>query len=306
LYAESELTALSRADLLVVCGMGGVTDAFRDYAFGLLERIERALRSDVPVAMMGQGMGPLEDPTLRARAAAVLPRVGLFGLREARASAPLLQALGVAPDRLLTTGDDAVELAVAARTPSWGRGLGVGLRRAAYAAVDRRHVAPLRRLVQRTARAYGAPLVPIATARDDAESSRRLVSGYRDVDGSFAYRDTPLAVIEQLTQCRVVVAGSYHAAVFALALGIPAVCIANSPYYRDKFLGLAAMFEAGCDVVSLADGDTAALATAVDRAWHSAEAVRPSLWAAADRQIAAGRAAYRRLGALAAVDGARA
>jgi polysaccharide pyruvyl transferase WcaK-like protein len=295
-FAAAELAAIPGADLLVVCGMGGVTDAFRDYAFGLLDRIELALRSDVAVAMVGQGIGPLADPALRARAAAVLPRVGLIALREERASRPQLEELGVSPARVATTGDDAIELAYSLRAPSVGRGLGVNLRLAPYAAVDRARVAQLRPVLQRAARAYHTPLVPIATARSDAETSMQLVSGYDDVHGALGYLETPLAVIEQLKQCRAIVAGSYHAAVFALALGIPAVCVANSAYYRDKFLGLAALFEVGCEVVVLGGGDdAAALATALDRVWQASEALRPDLWAAAERQIALGQAAYRRI-----------
>ena len=49
--------------------------------------------------MVGQGFGPLKNPRLVARARSVLSCVNFIGLREERASRPLLQSLGVAPNR---------------------------------------------------------------------------------------------------------------------------------------------------------------------------------------------------------------
>ena len=62
-------------------------------------------------------------------------------------------------------------------------------------------------------------------------------------------------MIRQIQRCRLVVTGSYHAGVFALASGIPVVGLAKSSYYRDKFLGLADMFAVGCETVTLDESD---------------------------------------------------
>ena len=48
--------------------------------------------------------------------------------------------------------------------------------------------------------------------------------------------------ITTIARCRLVVTGSYHAALFALSMGVPAIGIATSRYYEDKFLGLADQF----------------------------------------------------------------
>jgi polysaccharide pyruvyl transferase WcaK-like protein len=45
-----------------------------------------------------------------------------------------------------------------------------------------------------------------------------------------------------VADCRIVVTSSYHAAVFALARGIPAVGISSTPYYDGKFGGLRALY----------------------------------------------------------------
>jgi polysaccharide pyruvyl transferase WcaK-like protein len=55
----------------------------------------------------------------------------------------------------------------------------------------------------------------------------------------------------------VVVAGSYHAAVFALSQGIPVVALVKSPYYVNKMVGLGDQFGAGCEIVRLDEGDVA-------------------------------------------------
>ena len=112
------LAAVERADLLVVNGAGIITDAFRDNALGILSTLDLVSRRGVPAAMFGQGLGPIHDPELRERAAEVLPRLTLIGVRESQSSVPLLRSLGVAPDRVMVTGDDAIELAYALRTDS--------------------------------------------------------------------------------------------------------------------------------------------------------------------------------------------
>ncbi len=107
---------------------------------------------------------------------------------------------------------------------------------------------------------------------------------------------TPVDLIRQVQRCRVVVTGSYHAGVFALANGVPTIGLAKSGYYVDKFLGLADMFGTGCEMVTLDRSDFAeALQSALMRLWKEAPALRPAILASAESQIAAGHAAYRRI-----------
>ena len=121
---------------------------------------------------------------------------------------------------------------------------------------------------------------------------RRLSNGGSDLN-------TPLKVIEQVGKCRIVVTGAYHAAVFALAQGIPVVGFAKSTYVREKFLGLADQFGTGCETVDLDAPDFAVqLETAMTNAWLSATTVRAQLLKAAERQIESSYAAYQRVGAL--------
>jgi hypothetical protein len=97
----------------------------------------------------------------------------------------------------------------------------------------------------------------------------------------------------------VVVTGSYHAAVFALAQGVPVVGLARSGYYVDKLHGLAERFETGVSVVSL---DAPALERELEHAvrewWDADELELAALPATARRQVDESRAAWRRLPAL--------
>ena len=302
--ARTFVDVVAGARLIVVAGMGGITDAFREFALGVLGTLDLAIRHGVPTAMMSQGMGPLVDPALRGRAAEVLPKVDRIALREARAGVPLLRALGVPSDRLTTTGDDAIELALGHGGRAPGGGLGVNLRASDYSAVDDDIVASVRLGVQRAAARVHAPLVAVPTSRvpgeEDATTIRRLVRGYDAVlEGGFSF-DGPRDVVEQITRCRVIVTGSYHAGLFALARGIPVVGLARSAYYVDKFLGLADQFGCGCEVVILDNAVPDEIDAAVQRLWPAAEDLRSDLLAAAERQLAEGRAAYQHLRSLVA------
>src|SRR5262245_12082551 len=122
---ELFLGAVRKADLVLVSGGGGITDVFCSDALCVMDTLDLAMRRGTPTAMLGQGIGPIQKPDLRVRAQTVLPCVHLIGLRERRAGLPLLQALGVADNRVVTTGDDAIECAYAARPKEFGSGIGV-------------------------------------------------------------------------------------------------------------------------------------------------------------------------------------
>jgi colanic acid/amylovoran biosynthesis protein len=127
----------------------------------------------------------------------------------------------------------------------------------------------------------------------DVETLRELLGGAGD---EAAALETPRQVIERIGGCRVMVTGSYHGAVFALAQGIPVVALARSRYYVDKMTGLAHQFGLGCEIVGLdGSGAPARLVAAIDRAWADADRVRAPLLERAAEQIRSGRAAYQRL-----------
>lgn len=297
---QAFLEAFKTADLLVVCGSGGFADSCRDWNLSTLNAMEAAIRRRLPVVMFGQGMGPLTDPIVLSRAKEIFPAITLITLRGNRDGLPLLESIGVPPARVLTTGDEAIELAHAARAKTPGDSVGINLRVASYADVRPDTIKKLASVLHEFARRHKTTLLPIPIAvheyAQDHETIRQLLAGFDDESDGGLSLETPLMLVNQTARCRIVVTGAYHAAVFALAQGIPVVCLSNSPYYLSKFQGLEDLFGLGCVTVMLSDPDWPdRLAAAIETTWNSAEAIRLPLLQAAERQIEESREAYRRV-----------
>jgi colanic acid/amylovoran biosynthesis protein len=202
----------------------------------------------------------------------------------------------------MTTGDDAIEMVYRLRRDSLGDGIGVNLRIADYSGVDKSSLEPFRQVLRDATRAHRAPIVPLPISHVPGEADVEAIRYLMDVDENSFGDGSPLealdAVIRQVQKCRVVITGSYHAGVFALANGIPTIGLAKSEYYIDKFIGLSALFGLGCETVLLEKRDFARhLKDAIARLWNGAERFKPMLLANAARQIELGREAYNRIGA---------
>jgi polysaccharide pyruvyl transferase WcaK-like protein len=292
--------ALQDADLLLICGAGGFYDGCQAWNVDILDLIEGAIQRGMPVVMLGQGFGPVTDPMVLARARKVLPLVNFITLRGNRGAAALLQSLGVVESKVQTTGDEALELAYESRSDELGRGLGINLRFAGSASTDDADVDSIRPVLHDFVRRHSVSLIPLPIAmqvytRDDL-ANKQLLIGLDDQSDGGKTLDSPLKVIKQSALCRVVVTGAYHAAVFALAQGIPVVGFAKSSYFSSKFLGLEDQFGEGCQTILL---DEPALPQklhdAIERAWQNADKLREPLQAAALRQIELSRLSYERL-----------
>jgi polysaccharide pyruvyl transferase WcaK-like protein len=294
---EEFVAVAAGADLVVSTGAGAFTDHFAPLALTILELFDGSKRRGAITAALGQGIGPITDRQLLQRASEVLPSLDLITIRERRHGEMLLEDLGVHPDRIVTTGDDAIEIAYREGQDSpAGRRLGFNLRIARYSHVDPQAAEAVGAAVRDAAERHGAEPLAIAISSHpnerDAEVATRLLG--TPVDGDAV--DTPQEVVSRIQQCRMVVTGSYHAAVFALAQGIPAIGLTSSSYYDGKFYGLRDQFGGLLDVVPLSDGDLARrLGSAIDHAWRSAEEKRAPLRELAASQLEAGRRAYARL-----------
>jgi polysaccharide pyruvyl transferase WcaK-like protein len=296
-HIDSFMKAFYDADMLAVSGGGDINDEFANGATGLLEVCGMAIRKGIPAVMFGQGIGPIGTASLRTRAGGVLPGLRLLGTRERRLSVPLLESIGVSPRVFRVTGDDAIELAYNQRVQSSGRAIGVNLRKASYSGMDAAVASRCKGVLQRLASDYGTELSPIPISfypdESDLVFADELVGGSRPSAAGVGDMQDPVRIIEAVGRCRIVVTGSYHAAVFALAQGIPAIGLARSQYYRSKFLGLSDMFDGHCDVLSVDDvGFAEMLRKSCENAWAKADALRPLLQSAAQRQVKAGRRMY--------------
>ncbi|MFC9898356.1 polysaccharide pyruvyl transferase family protein [Nocardia sp. NPDC127579] len=291
--------AVRTASLVLALGGGYLTDVDRYQAHRTLDLLEHARGLGIPAALVGQGLGPLHDEGLWRRAGAVLPGVDFIGLREARRGPELLARLGVSPDQVMVTGDDAVEFAYRLRDPRIGGDIGVCLRVADYSKVSADAQEILGTVVRARAAAFDAGLVPLIIseyASEDRLSTLPLLAGADRTRPPVGRGADAHDVARQVARCRVLVTSAYHLAVFALSQGIPAVGITASEYYDDKFHGLAGMFGAGLRVVHLDDPDLAdQLGTAVTELWAAAPALRDPLQQRATDQIDASRAGLERV-----------
>ena len=299
---ETFLSVMSHAELFVVAGMGGLTSAFHDYSVMVLNTLALAQTYKVPTVLFGQGIGPF-DPGLQEQARRVLSKVDYITLREGRYGPSLLREWGVPEDRWSVTGDDAIELAFRDHRESTGSAIGVNLRLASYSAVTESIASNLREPLQQIARSLGAPLraIPISRLPDEADAMQAeiLFEGYDLVEYPDSPIDTPLGVIEELKHCRLLLTGSYHAGVFALAQGIPVIGLAVSEYYQWKFNGLAHQFGEGCRVLRLGTpGASRALQEMIGELWNRAPDLRAALLSAAQRQRDASRDAYHHVFAM--------
>jgi polysaccharide pyruvyl transferase WcaK-like protein len=296
---QALIDAVSGYDLVVATGGGYLCDHDSSLP-GLLDRLEAAIARGVPTVMVGQGVGPMEDRELRARAKEVLPNVDLICYRNRRLGQPLLESLGVPAERMMMTGDDAVEMAYQARGSSLGTGIGVSLRVSSYTQVGKRHIEIVRSVLHRAASERKAQLiaVPISSAHHESDIThiKQLLAGYSNASAAWQKLDTPLDAITKVGRCRLMVAGTYHGAIFALAQGIPLIGVAKSLEYYNKLSELTDEFGPGCQVLRLDDDRLPdKLTAAIDAAWASAEEVRPALLEAAARQIEWQHAAYQRI-----------
>jgi colanic acid/amylovoran biosynthesis protein len=288
---------LRNADLHVTAGGGYITDAFPWLAERILRTIILAQDLGKRTAMLGQGLGPINDPKLRSLATRAFRRLDLLTLREKQSNFTLLESLGVPTNQAVVTGDDAIEASRGAVPSELGYGIGVNVRATLYSGAGNDAIAALRPILHDAAARYSAPLVPVPISFNDSAEDVRVLRTLlqREISEDDSVQ-LPELVVQAAASCRVVVTGAYHAAVFAMSNGVPAIALAASEYYVNKFEGLRAQFDGDLDIVRLDQpGWQTILRGKMDQAWSRAGDIRPRLLAAAQRQVESGRAAYQQL-----------
>jgi colanic acid/amylovoran biosynthesis protein len=290
--------SLSEADLVVACGAGGLNDRFRTYASTLLVTLGAAQSWGKKTAMSSHGFGPISRSELMSRAGVILRRVSLICVREKLLGVPLLARMGVPEERIVITGDDAIEIAFTTGSETSGQELGINVRTGGSSEVEGASLQRLGRILRVFAREQAASCVPLPIALQqelDASCIRTVLDGYPSIADSWRPQ-TPAEVIKWAGRCRAVVTSAYHAAVFALSQGVPTVCLHGSDYFKAKFRGLADQFGKGLWLVPVSDeGISTELPRAMREAWSAAPEVRGSLLQAARHQIEESRQGYQRL-----------
>ena len=296
---------ISNASLVVAIGGGYINDSFIRHAKKVLHTIGLAQQQNKPTVLFGQGIGPITDPGLSKIARDVLPKVDLIGLRENILGPKLLAELGVSPDRIVVTGDDAIELIQADTNAKTGNNVGINIRLASYSNISTTHVDSLREILNNFANRVQASFtaVPIAFGPKDNDMAgiKKLISSDNLVEPVLqeGRLPSPQNIIQAARMCRIVVTCSYHAGVFALSQGIPIVALSASKYYISKFQGLEKQFQYGVQHVILNENSFATdFEHALENAWSCSSTVRVPLLQAANRQVQAGNDFYARVQSL--------
>jgi Polysaccharide pyruvyl transferase len=174
----------------------------------------------------------------------VIPQLNLISLRGPQGQRAVSGLRGWRGEPVVT-GDDALELAGAGRLTA-GPALGVNLRATAYTGLEPGLAGQIASVAASAAAAAGLPMRGLPISWHRGGEDWRALAGAFGADSAVARTGRLVRDITSLATavagCRIVVTGSYHAAVFALARGIPAVGISSTPYYDGKFGGLRALY----------------------------------------------------------------
>jgi polysaccharide pyruvyl transferase WcaK-like protein len=290
--------ALERADVVVASGGGFLADAWWWHGAGVLSVLATAQWLGKPTAMFGQALGPLTNPYLWHALRQVVPGLAIIGLRESMQSRSEMIAVGARDEQLRVTGDDGLELAVSNDGPMLGgTDLGVNLRVAKYAGANDDSARTIANTVIEVARQWDCQIrpLPVSFNRDALDStaiSTHIAGPYRTAETS-APATRPAEFREAISKCQAIITGSYHAAVFGLAQGIPTTTLIMSDYYAAKFYGLRALFPEGCRTVDCRMGiEPEQIKDSLAASWRAGSSTRQVTFARALSQVESSRSCY--------------
>ena len=288
--------AMGQADAVFLCGGGFLNDINPYQTRPVLRMLRDAALQGKRTAMFSQGLGPLGSPELIMLLRRMCHAGTPIALRENLYGPEILARAHAEPGQFSITGDDAVEMAWEAGPAENPKALGFSVRQVAYSGIESPHLEALALALKDLSRQLSTSIVALPVSFNSHERDHEVIA---QVIGSQSPRhelESPESLIAEVARCRVLVTGTYHAAVFALARGIPCVCFYVSTYYRSKMEGLAAQFPGGCQVVDLeADQPRERLVGATMRLWDkSSKELCVGLRKQAETQIELGKSFYQR------------
>lgn len=250
------LRIIESSDMVIASGGGYITDSFSSHAAQVLGTLLVAQRLGVPTAMFGQGIGPLQNKSLSYLAGKVLPNLKTLAVREGLESMTIAKKLNVSDNRIFLTGDDAIEIVQNTINQGVERNcIGVNIRLANYAGEIEPHLSEIANLIEQIANDEKSIIIPVPVHIGDSFRDLRAVTKMCQINKSEVENarniTTPALLVQQISRCRIVITGSYHAGVFALSQGIPVVALVGSDYYAAKFYGLINQFEGGGEIVNI-------------------------------------------------------
>lgn len=298
-YKTDYYPKISEYDLLVATGGGYMCDSDEQRLLQVFDRLDAAVYHNIPAVMVGQGVGPMEKSILLQRAKEVLPKIDYILVREELFARRILESVDVPEDKIIMTGDDAIELAYQIRSKKRGTGIGLSLRVSHYTEINKRNIEAIRSIVIKAAKKFNAELISAPTDVNDSDKKyiEEIMQDYPRTFSSWRKFELSSEIINRIGRCRLMISGTFHGAVFALAQGIPVVALAKSEEYLNKFTGLANEYvEKGCQVINLNNENLdKEFSEAIDLAWKSSDLLHNKLLIDSKRQINLGYSAYQRI-----------
>ncbi|MDX3224517.1 polysaccharide pyruvyl transferase family protein [Streptomyces sp. ME19-01-6] len=294
--SPAELTArgaqlLAETDLVVATGGDLYTS---DYGVSrpYLRVLTAAQQRDIPTAMIGQSVGPFDDPSDAEAWITVAARCHLLTVRESLSHGYLVGKLGLPEHRVQLSSDPAFLLPTATgeRTSAVLRPLGLtpqdpyiclapsqGITR--FSALEEaQHATAVTRLATALARTWRIPVVLVPHCHDSRRHNddRILAAHIAEAAGMSQVMTLPGALTASdykgvLSRAELVISERLHSAIGALSSGVPAIAIGHS----HKFNGVLA--ETYGDTVDVDDihADVRAFTediTVTDRIVHDTDA----------------------------------
>ncbi|HLH56001.1 MAG TPA: polysaccharide pyruvyl transferase family protein [Verrucomicrobiae bacterium] len=287
--------ALAPAHAVFLCGGGFLNDLNPYQTRPVLRMLTDAAARGKRVAMFSQGLGPLESPELLSLLGMACRAGVKVALREPLHGVEILERAGANAARYSITGDDAIEAAVEHRNVVDQTALGFSIRQVAYSEVESKHLEIAGSALDELATRLSAQVVPLPVSFNSHESDHAVISKLTGAEVPELGADEPEALIRATGRCRLVVTGTYHAAVFALAQGIPCVSFYVSTYYRNKMDGLSRQFPGGCKLVdlNLPDARVRLIQSALEFWETTRNSLSQELRAAASEQVLVARGFYK-------------
>ncbi|PZH17565.1 hypothetical protein C1I97_04955 [Streptomyces sp. NTH33] len=259
--SPAELTArreqlLAETDLVIATG-GDLHTSDYGVSTPYLRALTAAQQRDIPTAMIGQSIGPFDDPTDAEAWVTVAARCRLLTVRESISHGYLVDGLGLPEHRVRLSSDPAFLLPTATgeRTSAVLRPLGLtpedsyvclipsqGITRFSGLG-EAQHAAALTRLATALVRTRKMPVVLVPHCHDSRRHNddRILAARIAEAAGMPQVMTLPgaLTVCDYkgvLSHAELVISERLHAAIGALSSGVPAIAIGHS----HKFNGVLA------------------------------------------------------------------
>jgi polysaccharide pyruvyl transferase WcaK-like protein len=291
-WTSQVVPALTGAKALVLSGQGVLTDAFSHEAIWRLELLDKAHELGKRTALFSQGLGVVRNSRLASAMRQVLPKMDLIVVRNARDAGVLRTSYGCKGDQLRIGGDDGLAYPDRVANPARSEAVGVSIRLADYAGIQQPfdpRWEGLKYKIAHAAEMLGASLLPVPVEVGDLKVVEKSFGLNPEPDYSGEIDE----LIRSISECRLVVTGSYHSAVFALAMGIPAICLVFSDYYAAKFEGLAEQYPVGCLTFDPRTMELDAFETFVKSTWMLAKSMSGGIASTSRSLVALNHAHYR-------------